>query len=905
MKNFGTLKTVQKHVKFIVGLAFLSSFVTTLFGQTGVIKGTVTDTVSQEPLIGVTISVAGTSIGTVSDEDGNFILDKIPTGSHQLQSTYFSYETAFTNVVVHPGDTTDITIVLEQERTNLLEVKIVAKANRESENILLLDQKNAVVATQSIGAQELSRKGVGDAESAVAKVSGVSKQDGVKNVFIRGLEDRYNATLLNGLPIPSEDPEYKNIALEIFGSDIIKNIGINKVFSAQNSGDVGGAIITINSKEMTKNYDFNVNISSGMNTSVIGKPFLKSSGTNYFGIAKTQPPADNQFDFSNKLDPTPMKLPLNQSYKVSGGKRFKIKGNTLSVFAVANHKTSFSYTEGIVRNTNTAGVVYQDQFGSRYSQKISQLGLVNLKYDLEKKHFIAYNFLLFHANNQYIGEYQGKDVEKFQDSDSMTGYLRRHQTNDNLLLTHQFLSKWQLSERINLSADFAYNSIKGLEPDRRENYLSQKNDGTYGLTGSNRQKRFFSELFQNDYTAKTILDFKLEDAYDSEISNVSVGFNGHLSNTNFSAIEYNLSAVPGAYRLDEIMLDEVYNSTNYQAGKFTMTKGVPNSYNVNKSSYSAFIDGVYQLTKSLVGNIGFRFDYVDMSVAYDVVGRVDTNTIKKPYYLPSLNLKYNFNDKNVLRFGASKTYTLLQSKEISPYQYVDISFASEGNPKLQPSDNYNLDLKWENYFSPSEVVSVGVFYKHIINPIGRVDKGNSAGLLTYDNISKFADVLGVEVETRKNLYTNERTSDSVSNKLSMGLNASYIFSTLALDLENTPERKSALAGSSPFIANTDITYTITKGKKSLMTSLVFNYFIDKIYTNGTLGFKDITEKGRATLDFVLSYKFNNRFGINFKASNLLNPSFTLVRESSVSSEKIVLSQYKKGMNLSFGMSFNL
>jgi len=56
----------------------------------------------------------------------------------------------------------------------------------------------------------------------VAQVSGISKQEGVKNVFVRGLGDRYNATLLNGFPIPSEDPEYKNIALEFLEPILFK-----------------------------------------------------------------------------------------------------------------------------------------------------------------------------------------------------------------------------------------------------------------------------------------------------------------------------------------------------------------------------------------------------------------------------------------------------------------------------------------------------------------------------------------------------------------------------------------------------------------------------------------------------------------------------------------------------------
>lgn len=889
---------------FVVLLVLMFSVNSTyIFSQGGMIKGKIMDAETHENLIGAAVTIDGLPIGTVTDIDGNFVLENIPDGTYRLYCAYFSYETFIAeNVVVRADEITEIKMILDPENVSLNEVSIVAKVNREAENILLLDQKKSLVAVQNIGAKELSRKGIGDAEAAVSKVSGISKQEGVKNVFIRGLEDRYNVTLLNGMPVPSEDPEYKNIALEIFGTDIIQHISVNKVFSARNVNDVGGAIININSKEMADDYSFGVDVSTGINTQAIHSNFLRPSGANYFGFTKSQQPEANKYGFANSLDPSSIKTPVNHSYKILGGKRFNLGANALSVFAVATHNTEFSYTKEIIRNTNTAGVIYQDQAGKRYSGKISQLALTNLRYDIGNDHYVAYNFMMFHTNNQYTGEYIGLQTEKHQDSENGMGYLRRQQMNDNLLLTHQLLSRWTLGEQLHLMADFSFNSINGLEPDRRENYLSQKNDGTYGFTGSNRQKRFFSDLKSRDYTTKVILDYKIGK---DENSNISIGYNGHIAANDFNAVEYNFSAVSGSYPLDQLVLDNVYNSTNYSDGRFTMTKGSPNKYKVTKNIHSAFVEGTYQVSKSLVGNMGLRFDYVDMEVQYDVVGRADKSNIKKPYYLPGLNLKYSLNDKHALRLGASKTYTLPQSKEISPYQYVSISFASEGNPKLKPSDNYNIDLKWDYYPDPSELLSGAVFYKHIVNPIGRVDKGNSAGLLTYDNIGKFADLVGVEIELRKNLYANDYHSGLISRKLSFGLNASYIHTILNIALTNTPERKSGLEGASPFILNADITYTYTQSEKSLISSLVFNYFSDRIFTIGALGFNDIMDKGIPTIDFATSYRCSSKLTLKFKAANLLNPTFTKIRESSTTNESIHLNEFQKGVNLSLGLSFDL
>jgi len=898
--------TVKRFVNVCMVLFAYLSFSAFVMGQDGTIKGKITDAQTGEPLFGVMVIVEDIFYEEMTDENGEFMILDVPVGTYSVTTEHFSYEPVTREgIVVKAGETAELALELESGSIGLSAAEIVVRINRESETALLLDQRKSIVANQSIGAQELSRKGVGDAESAVSKVSGVSKQDGVKNVFIRGLGDRYNATLLNGLPIPSEDPEYKNIALSFFGTDVIQNIGVSKVFSAGNTGDAAGAIIDITSKELFGSSAFGVDVSAGFNTNIKGVDFLRTDGANSFGFANKDRPSPGKFDFANRLDPSVAKFPINQSFKLSGGKRFRINGNPLSFFAVASHSTDYSYTEEIVRNMNTAGNIYQDQTGKKYSQNINQLVLANLNYGFGNKNSVAYNFMMLHASEQYVGEYSGKHSEKHQDGDQDMGYLRRQQINDNLLLTHQLLSKWTLTDRLDLRINGAYNSIKGNEPDRRENYLSKKSDGTYGLTGSNRQKRFFSELKENDYNAQAIFDYKLNDATESGRSKISVGYNAYLSDNDFEAVEYNLSAIPGSYSIGSILLDELYNQHNYDLGLFGMTEGNPNSYSVEKNIQSAFAEVTYQLSDRFSANAGLRFDNVNMDVEYDVPGRPDkSNSIKKSYYLPSLNLKYDLNDRNALRLGASKTYTLPQSKEISPYQYVNIGFASEGNPNLQPSDNYNFDLKWDFYLSNAELLSVGVFYKRIENPIGRVDKGNSAGLLTYDNISDFANVTGAEVELRKNIYNRELESGS-QHKLSFGLNASVLYTDLLLKLENTPERSSGLEGAAPFIANSDLTYYYSNEKHNWTSSLVFNYFSDRIYTNGTLGFEDIIEEGVPTLDFVSSFSFNKKLSVKFKASNLLNPYFNLTRESSLTHEKIVLNQYKKGINLSLGIGLEL
>jgi hypothetical protein len=75
--------------------------------------------------------------------------------------------------------------------------------------------------------------------------SGITKQEGSGNIFVRGLGDRYNSTTMNGLPIPSNDPEKKNLNLEIFSTDIVEYISIDKVYGGSIYGDFAGGNVDI------------------------------------------------------------------------------------------------------------------------------------------------------------------------------------------------------------------------------------------------------------------------------------------------------------------------------------------------------------------------------------------------------------------------------------------------------------------------------------------------------------------------------------------------------------------------------------------------------------------------------------------------------------------------------------
>lgn len=900
----------------------------------GAIKGVVVDKENKEPLVGATVRVEGQSIGGITDIDGNFQLEGINSGEVTLIISYISYNTLrLEELIIKANEITRIEVALDASQEQLQEFVVTAKANRESENLLLLEQKQSLLATKAMGAVELSRKGISNAEAAVAQISGVSKQEGVKNVFVRGLGDRYNATYLNGFPIPSDDPEYKNIALDMFDTDMIQNISVQKAFSASQGGDVGGAIIDISSKELYGKSALEFGVSGGANTSVLGNTFYKQDGTSYFGISNANEPADGtfgkntlptagtQYPFQSRLQPSILKTPIDHSFNISLGKQFSFDGGkNLSMFFVANHGVGYSHSERLSRSLNPIGNFGQDLTGPNSAISTRQMGLGHIAFDMNQKHLIQYNILAIHSNEQYVALLTGIDAEKHQD-DGHDVKMYRQQANDNLLLVNQFDTDWTLLDNLQLNAGVSYNMMRAKEPDRRINYLYGVPQGDdlawYPMIGD-RNDRFFSRLTEDDFNAKASVDWGFADK-----SYLRVGYIGRFVKHDFNAREYNHSGIAGATpvlnsQFDRMNWDELYyNTANLRAQGmstgFVLERGPLEWYSSKKSIHSIYAEIALPILEKLTLQASLRADMVNFNVRQGQDGyERNYSEIKKNYFLPALNLKYDINDKNALRLSISKTYTLPQVKEISPYQYIDIGYVSFGNPNIQPSKLWNVDFKWDYYLSATEIISATLFYKNVKNPMARIDNNISSGAQEYTNPSDQVNIAGIELEVRKNLLDETTLLSAKRHKLDIGLSGSYIWSRMELKEDPDNARLTMLEGSSPWLLNSDLTYTYTKGYRTYTTALVLSYFSDRIHTYGSRGMtksgnlNDLMEEGRASLNLVASAKLTSNLSLKFKANNLINSPFrrTILPNNSNEGKPVVISEYRKGISFSVGASWS-
>lgn len=902
-------------LKFLLGLLFFTTFI---FSQNGTVSGTILDKeYNNEPLPFANVIIKGTTIGTSTDDKGKYTLS-IKPGSYVLEIGYLGYETKQIPFTIKAGEKKIIDYTLAADGVQLADVVITHSVLKEKESVLLQEQQRAIEITQVIGAQELSRKGVSNAEAAVTKTSGVAKQQGAKNVFVRGLGDRYNSTSLNGLSLPSDDPEYKNVSLDFFGTEVIQNVGINKVFSSSLIGDVGGANINIISKELGAGSELEVSTSSGFNSQTIGKEFFLIDGNNWFGTQRTEANISNlnNYSFRNNLKPNEQNLQLNSGFSISGGKKFQIgESNSLSLYLVGSFDNSYLYTEGDIRQTNSIGSIYQDQKFEKYNYNVSQLLMNNMKYKFGQGHSISLNNILIHNNNQTYGTYFGiNNPEQTGDIE----YLVRQQTNDNLLLVNQLLANIKISDKIKYNAGLAFNTVTGNEPDRRSNnYLLR--DGFYApqTNSAGENERFFSKLNEKDFVVNTNITYDFSKNDNSNI--IEVGGDFRSTNRRFDAFTFNHD-FSTRIATDINNPDAIFNQGSIDNGTFNLITGRGNSnnprvfdpfyYDATRLILAGYGKLTYTFNKKLTTIVGIRGEKINQEVNYDTNIASSRNEgpskLDNTYILPSLAVKYNLTEKNILRFNASKTYTYPQFKEVAPFKYQDVSFSSQGNPNLIASDNYNFDLKFEKYFGKGEIISLTAFGKLIQNPISRSEIPSAGNTLTYLNVGEDATIFGLELELRKNII-NDPNDNEAKNALSFGLNASYLNTKVNLNQNSIAQFTnvtSELEGATPFLANTDLTYNHKFGKADLTSTIVLNYFSDRVYSIGTRGFENIIEKSIPTLDFVSRIKLNENFQISLKGNNLLNPSFNLSRDGANNGENVSLRDYKKGINCSIGLGYS-
>ncbi|TBN01909.1 TonB-dependent receptor [Hyunsoonleella flava] len=920
--------------------------------QTGAVKGKLTDKeYNNEPLAFANVLIKGTTKGTTSDFDGLYEFTGLDAGTYTLVFSFVGYETQEIAVTVIAGETVTLNVEMGASAASLDEVVITTTTKRESEEALLLEQKKAVVMKQSIGAQELSRKGVSDAAGAVTKISGISKQEGGGNVYVRGLGDRYLNTTYNGLTLPANDIEKKNMDLNLFSSDVIQNVGVSKTYAANFYGDFAAGNVDIVSKEHTGNFFIDASLGSNFNTNAIGKSFIKSEGTGYFGFYNRYRNNPYAVILSHGVDPQNIDSPVGIEGSISGGNSWDIgEESRLSVFATASFGSNFEYRRGQFANvTAAANQIFQDAEEYEFSRNTT--AMANIVYRINSDHKIKFNSLFINDATDEVGRFgidgRGYNRNTIADNDDFGFFTQNVQFEQDMIFVNQIIGTSTLSDKLNLDYGLGYNNVLARQPDRKRIALERfenaiDNDPTTNAIFFRNvefdNQRYFQNIEDSEFNTRVNLSYEK-----SENLKLNFGYNGRIKERTFDNQRYGYDIINPFTEIEDVNNFDafftrenqgvLYNTSVFRPldpanglGKENLPGQLENTYSGNLDVHALYADAVYKAGEKWTFVPGLRIERFNQEITYDVINlsfnNPGSNKASETFFLPSLNIKYALNEDQNIRFSASRTVSNPEFKEVAPFVYENVTDRIGGNPDLLNDPAFstiiNLDLKYEWFINKGEILSIGVFNKTINDPVNLVSANDATGTQRFFRTGDRADVFGIEFEARKGLIKNE----DEENILSAGMNITYTSTTQDLKTvsgtfnTNFNRDSDELQGASPVLINADVSYSPTFGEYKPVANLVFSYFSDRIDALGSGQLGNIIEKGVPTLDFVWKNTINKNFEINASIKNLLNPTIERVRENvsfdptlandlgvNADLSEFALSSYKRGVNASLQIKY--
>ncbi len=924
-----------------IKITFLSVFISFFsFSQTkGTLSGTITDKEANNAALPfVNVLVKNTTIAVTTDDKGVFSFTINP-GNYTLVLSFVGYENLEVPVVVKAGETTMVNKSLGNTNNTLKDVVIKQKTvNREKETALLLDQKKAVEIKQSIGAQEMSRKGVSDVEEGLTKITGITKVDG-RGLFIRGLEDRYNNLLVNDLQVPSNVPFKKIIPLDIFPTDIVGVLNIYKTFNPNISGDFAGATVNIETAQ-ARGKVTKLSVGYGYTTGNNGNDFLISSDANttqgFLGLIKKDrelPATFGKIPSAVKLTPSQYKddyknnswnvdqtsSPINSSISFLHTDKYQFKNNTsFSYILSLNADNKYTIRKGIDRTFNQGQGNYDNNFEkSQYNYLTSISALLGLKYKANRYSLAFNSFYLRTTENRIqdqIGSTNGQPL-----NDKVVIRLNQYEQSD--FLTNQLLGDFKITEdgKHTIKAGGSYIKTAFQQPDRKFIVGTKVGeDQILAQNGGNHLGRQYLDVKGNFYVS-SLLEYNLNfsENENGKSNKLSVGYNSFRNNLSstyrfFSGKPIFVSSYTTSINnINTQVLDDVNNGII----RFSEESNADYKIKFNQFVNSGYVNLYWNFGKKIEANAGVRLENSKRDLKYRLISKsfddpYTNDVADKLSFLPSVNLKYLLNEKNNIRFAASKTITRPVTMELLPNQYVNADGTVEvGNKDLEDSQNLNLDLKYELFPNNKELFVVGLFSKNIKNPIERIfiPTASSGGQITTYQSSKQALIYGAEFEF---LLQMSRINKSLSN-FSFGLNASLMSTKVDVDLaqnplENNPTRK--LQGASDWLLNSDLKYDFEFNEimKNSIT-LVYGVFGDRIYAVGTANTDNVYEKSFHKLDMVWSSKLSKNIDLKFSVDNLLNPNYKqeLGPNSKITIDEpsLLLKQYKRGVGYALNVSY--
>ena len=925
--------------KFLISVALVAS---SAMVSAHTVDGIVKDNRTGEPLIGSVVEVKELpNIKTTTGLDGSFKLSELPDkGRYTLVVRYISYKTR--EVPIEVSDKGAVTIVLDEDLRELSEVVVKGHKEYHSDRSAIDMEKTAGNVLNVMSQQSIQLSPDVNVASVLQRVSGVTMERDASGeasyAILRGMDKRYNYTLVNGVKIPSPDDKNRYIPLNMFPSDLMDRLVVSKSLTADMEGDAAGGVVDMVMKDAPSHFQIQANAAIGASDYFWNdsRNYLSSNRGSYTHTSPYEAHgADYKAttaDFSNgPTQITKHSLPApNIVGGLSIGNRFW--NDRLGVMLAGSVQNIFRGTERTYNSVKMASgeqamYIYslQHRYYSIHDLTAGFHAKVDLQLDNNKLEwynmYVRTNSKGVRYNNSINTEYISSDTYT---QDDETRSLSQTQS---VFATH-LKGTHHLTPSFTVDWAGIFSQAKEEDPDRT--YLTLTNtveapdgvDGSLWSAGKNILKTMPKDM-ERRFQHNTDKDWAgyLNLSYDTRFSHGisalwKAGAQYRRKERGNRYYSYVFSPTDISQQLDGNGFDQ-FASINWTC-KTPYSQASQLNYDSKEHIGAAYL---MTTVKTLWGelNAGVRAEHTNqiytMLQKFRNMGQVGEQSYWD--WMPSASVKWTPTKKMNVRLSYYRSINRPGFYEIVPYQIMGEEYQEKGNPNLKRARIDNVDLRWEWFPSPTEQVLAGVFYKYLQDPIeqvfvsadGKIGSGADAYYMP-DNLGN-AKNYGFEIDVVK--YIRH-----------FGIKANYTYTHSSITTTKreynvgSAEYKTGVTQTRPLVNQAPHTANLSLLYKD--TSYGWNAQLAASFTGTKLAlvspFKDADQWDKAMfgLDFSMEKKFPCGVSLFLKANNLLDAKrerfLKTVNESNLQyegqrSDKTVVGTYKYGRTFLLGVRVKL
>ncbi len=885
------------------------------FAQNATLKGKVIDAGTKAPLQGASVHFDDYKNGVLTDDKGEYTLSNITPGEYKLKIKFIGYDEFEQKIKLKTGQVITLDVRLKSRNVSLATVNVFGKMDKESESAARTSEKNANNITNVVTAKVMERSPDINAANVLSRVSGVTIQRNTGGdeayAMIRGLEPRYDNTLINGVKVTSPDAKSRYVSLDVVPSDLLQRIEVSKTLLPEMEGDAIGGTVNLVFKEAPDTTLFKVNTQVGYSQIFLDRKFIDFSKAGINPESPSQLHGDNyvaksaDFDRSNLDFQSKTALP-STVIGLTYGRRL-LKGK-LGIIIADNFQNQFYGTNSQFnpvapnpQNDYKPGIT--DVSNLTYSNQQLNNGLTfhaDYKID-DRNQLLVTNVLLYSYLAQarlsidtgIVGGNGGRNGPGTGTVTNDDRSLTQKELLENLklegkhILSKHFLFDWAgvfstSTRKVPDEADISINHL--IAPD-----FSSTPDYFDGITHSwqhnnDRDESGLANLTYKSKIKEAPLMIKIgglyrhKDRYNAEDNYLLQPLAGPAGGKQQFVNIYSAQ-------------DTVYNpkgSAQYDVNNYTAFEDIGAGYAEFKISLAKL---------DIFG--GVRAEHTSQGFDYATFIPSLLNDVRKSYtdILPSLQLNYKFSDISQLRASYFSSISRPNYYELVPY--VNDSFNGNpemGNPALKHATADNFDLRYEIYPHEDEEILVSAFYKTLYNPIelSISDFGGGGNIVVEpENVAPKATIEGIEL-----VYTK------YFGKIGVSVNYAYTYSnvkapkpvadTVSATNQTVFKLESrTLQGQTPDALNASLLYR--DKEHGFFVQLAYQYLsrtLSQLYADYG---SDYYTKAQSFLALSAEKSLNKHFIIFGKFNNLLNTPTTIQINGLTIGQNIYKANYNIGL----------